>query len=141
MADKEIRIPVTILKNHDDNAARRSELRSFSRLTRTATPGLRLEQRLVQLGLRQKLLEPGILLIQLKQPPGCLSLQLAVLLSQAAIWRLGQLENTSDLDDGLTLDDRLLGALELVDDLYTVCLEHFRVRTPGQSGRVRTHLP
>jgi len=82
-------------------AQRRSGLRSFPRQGPTASPGLRLEHGLLQLG----------------QPPGLLSLHPAVLLPPAVIRRLRHLDDAADLDNGLALCDQLLGALELADDL------------------------
>lgn len=64
---------------------RRSGLRSFPRLTPTASPGLRLEHRLLQLWFRQKLLKAVVLPLQPGEPLGFLELHPAVELAPAVV--------------------------------------------------------
>ena len=90
-----------------------------------------LEHGLLQLGLRQKLLEPGILLLQLSQPSGFLGLHPAVLLPPAVVGRLRHLDDAADVGDGLALGDQLLGGLELADDLLRCVPGAFHGRVPG----------
>ena len=94
-----------------------------------------LEHRLLQLGFCKKLFEPGVLLLQLSQPPGLLGLHAAVLLPPAVIRRLRHLDDPADVGHGLALRDQLLGGplllfekaspaqkpfgLELAVDLYS----------------------
>jgi len=118
---------------------RRSGLRSFPRQGPTASPGLRLEHGLLQLRFCQQLpllrrslrLEPGVLLLQLSQPPGFLGLHPAVLLPPAVVGRLRHLDDAADLDDSLALGDQLLGGLELADDLLRRVPGPFHGRVPG----------
>ena len=63
----------------------RSGLRSFPRLTPTASPGLRLEHRLLQLWFRQKLLKSVVLPLQPGEPLGFLELHPAVELAPAVV--------------------------------------------------------
>nr|WP_255440981.1 hypothetical protein [Synechococcus sp. HK01-R] len=72
---------------------------------------------ILQLCLRQQLLEASVLLLELGQPPGHLGLHPAVLLPPAVVGRLRHLDEAANLDDGLALGDQLLGGLELADDL------------------------
>ena len=121
---------------------RRSGLRSFPRQGPTASPGLRLEHRLLQLGLRQKLLEPGVLLLQLSQSSGFLGLHAAVLLPPTVIRRLRHLDDAADLDDGLDLGDQLLSGLELADDLLGCVADAFHGEVPGPVWPVEdSHSP
>ena len=110
---------------------RRSGLRSFPRRDPTASPGLRLEHRLLHLRFCQKLFQPGVLLLQLSQPPGLLGLHPAVLLPTAVVGRLRHLDEAADVDDGLALGDQLLGGLELADDLLRRVPGAFHGRVPG----------
>jgi len=110
---------------------RRSGLRSFPRQGPTASPGLRLEHRLLQLGLRQKLLEASVLLLQLGQPPGIFGLHPTVLLPSAVVGRLRHFDDTADVDDGLALGDQLLGSFELADDLLRRVPGAFHGEVPG----------
>ena len=107
-----------------------------------ASPGLRLEHRLLQLGLRQKLLEPGVLLLQLSQSSGFLGLHAAVLLPPTVIRRLRHLDDAADLDDGLALGDQLLSGLELADDLLGCVADAFHGEVPGPVWPVEdSHSP
>ena len=90
-----------------------------------------LEHRLLQLGLRQQFLEPGVLLLQLGQAPGLLGLHAPVLLPPAVVRRLRHLDHAADLDDGLALGDQLLGSFELADDLLRCVPGAFHGRVPG----------
>jgi len=110
---------------------RRSGLRSFPRRDPTASPGLRLEHRLLQLRFCQQLLEPGVLLVQLNQPSGLLGLHPAVLLPPAVVGRLRHFDDAADLDDSLALGDQLLGGLELADNLLRRVPGPFHGRVPG----------
>ncbi len=67
-----------------------------------------LEHRLLQLGFCQKLFQPGVLLLQLSQPFGFLSLNAPVLLFPAVVGRLGYLNRPADVGDSLALSDQLL---------------------------------
>ena len=89
-----------------------------------------LEHRLFQLGLRQKLLEPGVLLVQLSQPPDFLCLHPAVLLPPAVVGMLRHCDGAADIDDGLALGDQLLDGLELADDLLSRVPGAFHGRVP-----------
>jgi len=91
-----------------------------------------LEHGLLQLGLCQKLFKPGVLLLQLGQPPGLLGLHPAVLLPPAVIHRLRHLDDTADVGDGLALDDQVLGSFQLADDLLRRVPGAFHVEVPGQ---------
>ena len=76
-ANLAFRNPVTLLQNRDDSAAA-FRAQKFPVATQGTPHGallllrrsLRLEHRLLKLGLLQQLLEPDVLLIQLSQPPG-----------------------------------------------------------------------
>jgi len=92
---------------------------------------LRLEHGLLQLGLCQKLFQPGVLLLQLGQPPGLLGLHPAVLLPPAVIRRLRHLDDAADVSDGLALDDQLLGSFQLADDLLRRVPGAFHGEVPG----------
>ena len=82
-----------------------------------------LEHALLRLGLRQKLLEPSDILLQLSQPPGFLGLHPAILLPPAVVGRLRNLDDAAELDNGPALGDQLVSDLELGNDLF--------VRVPG----------
>ena len=118
---------------------RRSGLRSFPPQAPTASPGLRIEHRLLQLSFCQKLLllrrslrlETGVLLLQLGQPFGLLGLHAAVLLLPAVVGRLGHLNGAADVSDGLALGDQLLSGLELADDLLGCVADAFHGGVPG----------
>ena len=110
---------------------RRSWLRSFPRLTPTASPGLRLEHCLLQLGFRQKLLEASVFLFQLGEPFGLLSLHAPVLLFPAVVGRLGNLDSVTDVGDSLALSGQLLSDLELADDLFGCVADSFHDEVPG----------
>ena len=90
-----------------------------------------LEHRLLQLRFCQKLFEPGVLLLQLGQPPGLLGLHTPVLLPPAVVGRLRHLDDAADVGDGLALGDQLLGGLELADDLLSCVPGAFHGRVPG----------
>ena len=70
-----------------------------------------LVHRLFQFGFCQKLFEPGVLLLQLRQLPVLLGLHAAILQPPAVVGRLHR------LDDVLALDGQLFAGLELADDL------------------------
>lgn len=53
----------------------------------------------------------------LGEASGLLSLHPPVLLSPALVGRLGQLDDTTDFDDGHAVGDQLLGGLEFANDL------------------------
>ena len=97
-----------------------------------------LEHRFLQLCLRQKFLEPGVLVLQLSQPSGLLGLHSPVLLSPAVVRRLHHLQDPADVGDGLALSDQLLGGFELADGLLRCVPGAFHGRDPAQSGRMRT---
>ena len=97
-----------------------------------------LEHRLLQLRLRQKLFEPGVLLLQLGQSPGLLGLHAAVLLAPAVIGGLRHLDDAADVGDGLALGDQLLGGFELADDLLRRVPEGLSFtldRVPGSTSK------
>ena len=89
------------------------------------------KHRLFQLCLRQKLLEPCVLLLQLGQPSGLLGLHPPVLLPPAVVGRLRHLDHAADVGDGLALGDQLLGGLELADDLLRCVPGAFHGEVPG----------
>jgi hypothetical protein len=70
---------------------------------------MRLKHRLLQLCLRQKLFEPGVLLLQLGQLFGLFGLHPAVLLMTAVVCRLRHLNDVADLRDDLALADQRFG--------------------------------
>ncbi len=75
-----------------------------------------LEHRLLQLGLRQKLLETRIslsVLLQLSQTPDVLILDTAVLLMPEMMSRVRHLNDAADLDDALALGDGCSAVLSL----------------------------
>jgi hypothetical protein len=98
-----------------------------------------LEHRFLQLRFCQKLpllrrslrLEPDVLLLQLRQPPGILSLHAPVLLPPAVIGRLRHFDHAADVGHGLALGDQLLGSLELADDLLRCVPGAFHGEIPG----------
>jgi len=100
---------------------------------------LRLEHRLLQLEFCQKLrllprnlrVEPGVLLLQLRQPSGLLYLHSAVLLPPAVIRRRQHIDDAADVGDTLALDDQLFGSFELADDLLYCVLGAFHGGGPG----------
>ena len=87
-----------------------------------------LEHGFLQLGLRQRLFEPGVLLFQMSQPPRPAS---PVLLSPAVVDRLRHLQDPADIGDGLALGDQLLGGLEFADDLLGCEPGAFHGEVPG----------
>jgi hypothetical protein len=73
------------------------------------------EERLLELSLDQKLLEESVLLLQLGQSLGILSLHGSVLLLPAVTGRLDDLNSTADIDSSRALSDQLLSGFELAD--------------------------
>ena len=76
-------------------------------------------------------LETGVLHLQLSEAFGLLGLHPSVLLSPAVVGRLGHLDHTTDLDDGLALGDKMLGGLELANDLLGRVPEALHSQVPG----------
>ncbi len=100
------------------------------------------EHGLLQLGLRQKLFGPGVLLHQLSQPPGLLGLHPPVLLPPAVVGRLRYLQVPADIGDGLALGDQLLGGLAFADDLLRCVPGAFHGEVPGPVWPAEdTHSP
>jgi hypothetical protein len=112
-------------------AQRRSGLRSFPQPTPTASPGLRLEHRLLQLGLCQKLFDAGVLPLQLSQPFSFLSMHPVVLLLPAVVGWLRDLNRPADVGDSLALSDQLLNDFELADDLLSCVVDSLHGGVPG----------
>jgi hypothetical protein len=110
---------------------RRSWLRSFPLPTPTASPGLRLEHRLLEFTLGQKLLETGVFLLQLGQPICYFGLHVSVLLLPAVIGRLRHLNGASDIGKGLAMGDQLFSCLEPAEDLLGSVADAFHVEVPG----------
>lgn len=75
------------------------------------------EHRLLELSLDQKLLEESVLLLQLGQSLGILSLHGSVLLLPAVTGRLDDLNSTADIGNGHALSDQLLSGFELAYNL------------------------
>ena len=90
-----------------------------------------LEHRLLQLRFCQKLLEPGVVLLQLGQPPGLLRLHAAIMLPPAVVGRLRDLDEAAYFGHGLALGDQLLGGFELADDLLRCVPGAFHGGVPG----------
>ena len=82
--------------------SRHAGLSSFPRPTLKAAPGLRLEA--------------SVLLLQLGQPFGPFGLHAAVLLLQAVVGPLGDLDSAANVGDGFDLGDQLLSGLDLADN-------------------------
>ena len=97
-----------------------------------------LEHGLLQLGFCEKLFEPRFLLFQLSQPSGLLGLHAATLLSPAVVGRLRDLDDATDVGDGLPLGNQLLRRLSLQLICSAVCLLRFMVESTAQSGRMWT---
>ena len=76
-----------------------------------------LEHRLVQLGLRQQLLQPGVLALELLEPLGVIGLHAAVLGEPPRPGRLGDLELAAHLLGIHAPGQELLAFGELADDL------------------------
>lgn len=134
-ADEAFRSPVTLLQNRDGSVAPRGAPIGATTFRAQKFPSARSLSiaffRLLKLGLRQKLLEPGVLLLQLSQSSGFLGVHAAVLLPPAVVCRLRHLADTADLDDGLALGDQLFGGLELADDLLCCVPGPFHGEVPG----------
>jgi len=54
--------------------------------------------------------------------------------------RLSHLDDSTDLEDGLALGDQLLRSFQLADDLLHRVPGVFMVRSPAQSGKMRTRI-
>ena len=97
-----------------------------------------LEHHFLQLRFCQKILEPGVLLLQLRQPPGLLGLHAPVLLPPAVIGRLRHLDHSADVGHGLAWAISCSAVLSLRMICSAVCLVRFMLVSPAQSGRLKT---
>jgi len=93
--------------------------------------GQLLEHRFLELGLRQKLFEARVLLLQLVQPLCFLRLHAALQLPPAVVGRLSDLQGTAYISNDLALRQQLLSGLELADDLLGCVAGSFHCGFPG----------
>src|SRR5262249_47222456 len=77
-----------------------------------------LEHLLVEQGLGQQLLQPGVLAPQLLEPLGLVGLHAAVLVAPAVQGRLADGQPLADLGDGQPLGQVGVGLAQLGDDLF-----------------------
>lgn len=84
------------------------------------------------------MIDTGILLLQLSQSLGSLGLDFAVTLSPAVVSRLRDLNETAELDNDLALGDQLFRCFQLADDLLRCVPGAFSLKSPAQSGGLRT---
>ena len=120
---------------HRPALRRRTGLRKFPPQAPTAAPAKRLEHRLLKLSFYQKLLETGVLLLQLGRPFGFLAMHAAILQPPAVVGRLGHLNGSADIGDGLALSDQLLSRFELADDLLGFVADAFHGEVPDPVWR------
>jgi len=137
-ADEALRCPVTLLQDRNGPAA--------------CVPGSEvslgeiLEHGPLQLGLCQKLPllrrspwpEPRVLLLQLSQPRGFLSLHPTELLPPAVVGWLRLFDDLAGLIDGLLLTINGSAVLSVRMICSAMCLVRFMVESPAQAGRIRT---
>ena len=72
---------------------------------------------LIQFSICQKALDAGVLLLQQSQSRGFVDLLTALLLLPAVAGRLGHIDGTANVGEGLAIGEQLFGDFELADDL------------------------
>ncbi len=78
---------------------------------------------LVQMSIRQQLLQPGVLLLQFLQPLSLLRFHPAILVPPAVIRRLTDTQSLQHLPESLPCVEQTVCFLQLLDDLlWTVTL-------------------
>ena len=113
----------------------RSGLRSFPLQAPTASPGLRLEHRLVELGVSEQALEAVVLLLQLLEAFGLCGFHAAVELLPAVIGGSRYLQGSAHIGDALALVEELLSGPQLADDLLGSVTIAVQRASPSQVWR------
>ena len=132
--------PESILQNHHGpSAAFRAQkfpsASSYGFAAPTASPRLRLEHRLVELGVSEQALEAVVLLLQLLEAFGLCGLHAAVKLLPAVVGGSRYIQGSAHIGDALALVEELFSGPQLADNLLGSVTIAVQRASPSQVWR------